>query len=227
MGRCTLENVKTWLEAGQPVSLPAVKIETKASTRSRVPFLVSAAIVLIAVFAVIKMRPHQDQPPPSAASAQSDSQPRAQVAAPAPEPAQDPKPPAAEDPSKTQDQAPATVPSPPPELQAPAPPPAIQASNGPVANSAVIQQVMPDVLPKALASIHGKVNVRVRVTVNSAGAVSDATFESEGPSQYFAKAAMQAAEKWKFKPAQAAPGKWILHFQFTTEGADVSMAAAN
>jgi len=239
MGRCTLENVKTWLEAGQPVSQPAARIETKASTRSRVPLLVSAAIVLIAVFAVVKMRPHQDQPSVSAAPAQSDASPKASADVPSPEPAPDATPPVTEGPPKAQDQAPAvatapvqdrppaSVSVPPPQVEAPAPPPVVQASNGSVANTAVVQQVMPDVIPKALASIHGKLNVRVRVTLDPAGNVSDATFESEGPSQYFAKAAMQAAQKWKFKPTQAAPQTWILHFQFTSEGTNVSTAVAN
>ena len=54
---------------------------------------------------------------------------------------------------------------------------------------------MPDVSTKALASIHGKFVVRVRVTVDAAGNVSDAAFDSEGPSQYFAKAALEAARQ--------------------------------
>ena len=90
---------------------------------------------------------------------------------------------------------------------------------------------MPDVLPRALESIQGKVYVGVRVTVDAAGNVSGATFDSEGPSQYFAKAAMQAAQKWKFKPAQAngqaAPGTWVLQFQFTRAGAKVTPSAAH
>ncbi len=86
---------------------------------------------------------------------------------------------------------------------------------------------MPDVQPKALASIHGKFNVRIRATVDAGGNVSDATFDSEGPSPYFAKAALQAAQKWKFKTAQTAPGAWILQFQFTRAGAAVTAEAAH
>ena len=83
----------------------------------------------------------------------------------------------------------------------------------------VVEQVLPEVSPKAMASIHGQFGVRVRVEVDAAGAVSDATLDSPGPSQYFAKAALEAARHWKFKPVQV-KGKpvasvWMLQFQFT------------
>ena len=41
-------------------------------------------------------------------------------------------------------------------------------------------------LPRARNTITGKVTVRVRVEVDPSGNVSDATFESRGPSEYFA-----------------------------------------
>jgi TonB family protein len=85
---------------------------------------------------------------------------------------------------------------------------------------------MPDLLPAAVRSIQGKVNVRIRVEVDASGAVSNASFDSAGPSKYFAKMALQAAQQWKFKPAQmdgrAVPSVWILHFLFTQDGADVT-----
>ena len=75
---------------------------------------------------------------------------------------------------------------------------------------------MPEILPKAQATIQGSIRVRVRVTVDAAGNVSDATFESEGPSKYFANAALAAAQKWKFRPVsadgQAGARAWILTF---------------
>jgi TonB family protein len=90
---------------------------------------------------------------------------------------------------------------------------------------------MPEFLPGSLQSIHGKFNVRIRVTVDEAGNVSSTAFDSEGPSQYFAKTAMLAARKWKFKTAQAGgpavPSAWILQFQFTRAGATVTPEPAH
>jgi outer membrane biosynthesis protein TonB len=56
--------------------------------------------------------------------------------------------------------------------------------------------------------------------------VSNAALDSPGPSKYFAKQAMQAAQRWRFKPAQA-DGKavastWILRFHFTQSGTDIT-----
>jgi TonB family protein len=95
------------------------------------------------------------------------------------------------------------------------------------ANGAVAEPVAPDVQSQALRSIHGKFVVQVRVSVDQAGNVTDAAYESEGPSAYFAKAALAAAKKSKFKSAQAGvPGKWILQYRFTNEGAQITAAAA-
>jgi TonB family protein len=90
---------------------------------------------------------------------------------------------------------------------------------------------MPDVLPAAAHSIHGKINVKVRVSVDPSGNVASADFESEGPSHYFSKLAMDAAQKWKFKPAeangQAVASAWILQFGFTQDGTDVTPVLAH
>ena len=89
---------------------------------------------------------------------------------------------------------------------------------------------MPDVLPGALASIRGKVDVRIRVSVDAQGNVSKAGFESEGPSRYFSNAALNAARNWKFKPAladgQPAASVWVLQFHFTQAGAEATPVAA-
>ena len=83
----------------------------------------------------------------------------------------------------------------------------------------VTQQVMPEVLQSARNSIRGTVKVTVRVNVDRSGNVEDAVLESRGPSKYFARAALEAARKWKFK-APMAGGRgvlstWTLRFQFT------------
>lgn len=99
------------------------------------------------------------------------------------------------------------------------------ASQGAAGEAAVAERVLPDVLPAALQSIHGQVNVKVRVTVDPAGHVSNAALDSPGPSKYFARVALEAAQKWRFQPAQAdghpISSAWLLQFQFTQAGTEV------
>jgi len=55
--------------------------------------------------------------------------------------------------------------------------------------------------------------VVVRVTVDSAGNVTKATWEPGG-SPYFGKLAQEAARHWKFAPEEGArPRNWILRFE--------------
>lgn len=90
----------------------------------------------------------------------------------------------------------------------------------------MLQRIMPDVPRQASATIHGKVVVVIRVAVDASGAVSNATFESEGPSKYFARLALDAARQWKFRPAQsggqAVPGAWNLRFEFRQSGTEAT-----
>jgi TonB family protein len=85
---------------------------------------------------------------------------------------------------------------------------------------------MPDVLSKASHTIQGKVTVRVRVQVDASGSVSDASFDSEGPSHYFSNLAMQSARKWRFDPARIggnpAPSEWTLRYEFRRDKTDVT-----
>ena len=119
-----------------------------------------------------------------------------------------------------------TIPAPPPQ----SPVPGTQTSKGGV-KGAVAERVLPDILPGARESIRGQVNVRIRVTVDPRGDVSNATFDSPGPSKYFAKVALQAAQHWRFTPAQvdgqAASSVWILQFQFTQAATEVTPVEAS
>jgi protein TonB len=91
--------------------------------------------------------------------------------------------------------------------------------------AAVLERVEPDVSPSARHTIQGKIKVAVRVAVDPSGKVSDATLTSAGPSRYFANKALQAAQRWKFKPAevggQPAASLWLLRFQFGQSGTEV------
>jgi TonB family protein len=96
---------------------------------------------------------------------------------------------------------------------------------GEIAQDEVLQQVLPDVSKTARNTIQGTVRVKVRVPVDSAGNVTNATLESPGPSKYFARKAIEAAQQWKFKPAQThgqpVSREWILEFQFKKSGTNI------
>jgi len=89
---------------------------------------------------------------------------------------------------------------------------------GSVVRGEVAHQVMPEVLQSARNSIQGKVRVIVKVNVDRSGDVEDAELESRGPSKYFARAALNAAQDWKFKPptvgGQGVLSSWTLRFEF-------------
>ena len=97
-------------------------------------------------------------------------------------------------------------------------------STGP--QGAVAQQIMPEVSRNALHTVHGKLKVRVKVSVDSSGKVLTANFDSRGPSPYFAERSLQAARQWTFQPPQVdgrnVPSEWILKFQFEKTGVNVS-----
>jgi eukaryotic-like serine/threonine-protein kinase len=93
------------------------------------------------------------------------------------------------------------------------------------AKGEVLDQVLPDVSQKARATIHGKVRVSVKVHVDPSGGVSQAEFDSPGPSQFFADLALQAARKWAFTPPEvngkSVASEWRLQFEFTQKDTKV------
>jgi TonB family protein len=102
---------------------------------------------------------------------------------------------------------------------------AAENSSSESARGAVVQQVSPDVSRSARNTIQGKIRVRVRLNVDSSGKVVRAKFDSPGPSKYFASRALQAAQRWTFKPPQvdgkAVASEWILKFEFGRVGTNV------
>lgn len=104
-------------------------------------------------------------------------------------------------------------------------PPITDRSDGSSAQGKVLQQVAPEVSKSARNTITGTLRVSVKLEVDSSGNVARATFITTGPSKYFSRQAMQAAQQWKFAPAQvngkAAPSTWILHFGFKRSGTEV------
>ena len=146
------------------------------------------------------------------------------AAASAPEATSAPAPPPTPAPAQVSEAAPA-----PTQAQEATPPPLETAEgaapSGTALKGAVIQQVQPDAAPGALRTISGTVKVAIRLEVDENGNVTGAAFQSAGPSQYFANKALDAALRWKFKPAQAdgraVPTVWILDFQFKQSGINV------
>jgi len=99
-------------------------------------------------------------------------------------------------------------------------------SKGVSVKGAVVERVQPEVSSNASKTIQGRVKVKIRLTVGPNGNVSNAAFDSSGPSKYFANLALEAARQWKFKPpvvdGQTVPSVWILQFQFGRNGTDVT-----
>jgi TonB family protein len=93
---------------------------------------------------------------------------------------------------------------------------------------AIAERVQPEVSRNASKTIQGRVKVKIRLTVGPNGNVSNAAFDSSGPSKYFANQALQAARQWKFKPpvvdGQTVPSVWILQFQFGRNGTEITPA---
>lgn len=89
----------------------------------------------------------------------------------------------------------------------------------------VADQVIPEVPESARNTIHGTVRVGVRVSVDSSGNVTEAELDSPGPSKYFARLALEAAQQWKFEPpkmeGREVLSDWLLRFQFTGQGTKV------
>lgn len=110
-----------------------------------------------------------------------------------------------------------------PSTPQPAAPPTTP--NQPSARNQVIHQVLPDVAQTARDTIQGTIRVSVKVQVDPSGNVTGSELDSAGPSKYFARLALQAAQGWKFVPeAQAASREFILSFEFRNNETKASAA---
>jgi TonB family protein len=83
--------------------------------------------------------------------------------------------------------------------------------------SEVVDQVLPQVSQAARETIQGTVRVNVRVQVDPSGRVVGSEFDSAGPSKYFSRLAMAAAQNWRFTQSgrdHDARREFVLHFEF-------------
>jgi serine/threonine-protein kinase len=234
--RCTLSEIKAWLQPAVPVSVvdepvveqpvvaeailttpipdepmraPAkavaeVPVAIAIPAKRRRPAIVAVVFFLIVLFVTLILHFHHEK-----TTSPSSSQ-LATPASPAPQP-------------ETRIASPPSAnPAPPPS----APVPATQSSIPGATAGTVVERAMPDLLPSAVQTIRGQVDVTVRVSVDPSGNVESASFDSAGPSRYFSKMALQSAQNWKFDPAQvdgkAVSSAWTLHFTFTQAGTDVT-----
>jgi TonB family protein len=165
----------------------------------------------------------------SSKSAQKPARPALNSAAPSSQSA--PQAPRQSSPQKTSDARATDARTPTSSTPAPAPaaltsvanPPRLESASKPAAGSVaqgeVLNQVLPEVSPGALATIRGTVRVTVKLHVDSAGNISSAELFSPGPSKYFADQALQAAHHWDFAPAKvdghAVASDWLVRFEFT------------
>ncbi len=124
-------------------------------------------------------------------------------------------------------QSPSSTRTPQPSVQSSA---VAQPPTGGAAQGEVRQKVLPNVPQSALDTIRGTVVVTVKVAVDPSGNVVDATLDSAGPSRYFAGLALDAARKWKFRPAQVEGRHFrserILEFRFERTGTEAFPAQA-
>ncbi len=87
------------------------------------------------------------------------------------------------------------------------------------ASPSAVHQEIPNVPRSARRTIHGHIKVAVLVIVDRSGNVTDAMLENPGPSWYFARLAREAARKWRFAPADKQDSRqWLLRFEFARGG---------
>jgi TonB family protein len=210
--RWTLADIAARLKSGTASSAKQeLTLAPKASSKSRfttpMTAIALALVLLLAVWGLFRRA--ETQPNGPAAAEPTETKPKPEPGTPAVSSAPHPEGRSARD-SRAKSSATTARPA------APA---------GAVAQDEVLHQVLPDVSKTARNTIQGTVKVGVRVTVDSSGNVTKATFESPGPSKYFARKAIEAAQQWKFKPArnhgQPVPREWTLRFQFKRSGTDV------
>jgi TonB family protein len=193
-----------------------------------VPISIGCALVLAAILAGPKLlRRHSDAPQVAVATADQavvPTAPRQEAPRPQQPPAKSAKPIDAKEErgSKTPVPVPTSIhPEPIHEEDA------IRTNlpTGNVVHGEIVHRVAPEVLQSARNSIRGAVRVSVKVNVDRSGNVEDAELSSRGPSRYFARAALEAAQLWKFKPPSVAGrsvlSTWILQYEFTRDQTNV------
>jgi hypothetical protein len=118
------------------------------------------------------------------------------------------------------------TPASPPAVSPPAAAEKPKASSAAPLPSSVLHQEIPEVSRSARGTIRGDIKISVRVIVDRSGNVVATTLDHRASSKYFARAALDAAEKWQFAEAtDQASRVWLLRFEFTRAGTTAHAAA--
>lgn len=217
--RWTVERIAGWLQSGLPTpSTDTTPVPREPSAKRGFWILMAAVIVIVAIVAGIEMRgPHQSLSSDAPSQASSQVQ-ESQSSPPAPHSEPTPRP----EPTHQSLSVPVSSPPKPANHRSSRQDP----SSSPSLSSGIIHQVMPAPSQGARNTVHGKVRVAVKVAVDPSGNVTNVTFVTHGPSEYFARLAHDAAEQWKFAPARAdgqnVASEWLLKFAFGRKGTEVS-----
>lgn len=228
--RCSIADVMARLQpAARSVPEP-VRVSVPPRRRNR--GLIGVALLVLALLVGLFIFSHgKGGPPQPAGSSEQSQNPSAPTSKPATAPSTPPKPraatpaPASPAPSlEAPKPSPAPAPSTPPKAKATTPAPATPAPTleppnlSPANRGQAVHQVLPEIPQSARNTITGKIKVSVRVDVDSSGKVINTKLTSPGPSKYFARKALQAAQGWEFQPPQISgqptASIWVLHFRF-------------
>jgi len=188
----------------------AAPAQESPKQRWLVPTIVAVLVLLVAVWAGLRLFQSHPNSQPSASST---------VGVPA---AASPSP---ETPLSAPPKVAAPSASAKPRESKPAPPrPVSRRSDQPAqpladASPSVVHEEIPNVPRSARKTIRGHIKVAVLVIVDRSGNVIDALLQNPGPSWYFARLAREAARKWRFAPADKQDSReWLLRFEFTRGG---------
>ena len=84
---------------------------------------------------------------------------------------------------------------------------------------AALHEVIPEVPRGVSQGLRGHIKVWVRVVVDQDGSVLAAVADRSGPSSYFQRLAIEAAQKWTFAPAETPSRRLMqIRFDFSRDG---------
>jgi hypothetical protein len=107
------------------------------------------------------------------------------------------------------------------EVQAPAPP-----ASAPAIPPTALHEAIPDVPQSVLRSIHGHINIGVRVIVEQDGSVFAALADRTSASKYLQRLAIDAAKEWTFPPVDTPIRRLMqIRFDFGRDGTTASARA--